>query len=97
MPFTFNHVPTPDADGDVRRVSSFLRFRAEHDDPRLFPAGFTDEDRSAYLLWKYVREIRAFWRARDFQTRPPLRKRVARNLHVASLMLRSMFGGAGDG
>lgn len=92
MPFTFNHTPTPDTDGDPRRVSSFLRFRAEYDDPRLFPASFTDEDRNSYLLWAYVREIRAFWRARDYRTRPPLRKRVARNLHVAWLIVRQLCG-----
>lgn len=93
MPYTFNHVPTPDMDGDPRRVSSFLRFRQQFDDPRLFPSRFTSEDRNAYLLWKYVREIRAFWLVRDFQTRPPLRKRIARNVHVALLMLRITFGG----
>lgn len=97
MPFTFNHVPTPDTDGDVRRVKSFLRFREQFDHPHLFPASWTDEDRSAWLLWKYVREIRAYWRARDLQRRPPLRKRFARNLHVVLLMLRSIFGGSGDG
>lgn len=96
MPFTFNHVPTPDTDGDVRRVKSFLRFREQFDDARKFPASFTDEDRSAYVLWKYVREIRAYWRMRDLQRRPPLRKRIARNLHVVALMLRSMFGGLDD-
>ena len=97
MTFTFNHVPTPDTDGDVRRVKSFLRFREQFDDPRLFPHGFTPEDRDAFVLWQYVRTIPAFWRGRDFQTRPKLRKRIARNLHVALLVIRYRLGLIDDG